>query len=330
MVHARPALLLATAYTSARTGHTASLGAILGEAEALLARGEVDAATTEAMRGEIDIFSLATLMAFEQDPPAALVVARRALDRIPPDRRLAFGFAQGCVGLALQATGETDAAVRWLTECVERDAERIDAGTIRVVQGLMFAHRQAGNFPQSEAVARELIVLSRRHELPVATGWGHLWLAWLAYEGDDLDLAIDHYLAVLADSRHAAFLCRFEAMVGLAIAYHGKGMEFEANNTAQRLREIVLGEDALEYLPTAAGLRGAPRAPARPDGRGDPLALRVGGRPRQSFPAYTRAPADDQGRRPARRGVRRQVSTWPGAPWRSCGRGRRRATTGRA
>ena len=37
-----------------------------------------------------------------------------------------------------------------------------------------------------------LLALAQRYDLPVATGWGHLWPAWLAYEADDLDVAIDH------------------------------------------------------------------------------------------------------------------------------------------
>ena len=120
--------------------------------------------------------------------------------------------------MGLQANGETEAAVGWLTACAARDAGQIDAGTLRVQQGLMFVHRQAGNFPQCEAAAHDLIALPRRHDLPAAPGWAHLYLAWQAYEGADLAAAIDHYLAVLADSRHAIFFCRFEAMVGLAIA----------------------------------------------------------------------------------------------------------------
>ena len=228
VIDQRPGLLLAAAYTCVRTGRTVPLRALLVEAEALLARGDVDGATAEAMRSEIALFPLATLLAIEQDPPAALAVARRALDRIPPDRRLAFGFAQACVGLALQANGETDAAVRWLTEIAEREAERIDAGTIRVLQFLMFTHRQAGNFHQCHVVANHLLALAQRYDLPVATGWGHLWLAWLAYEADDLDVAIDHYRAILEIQSQVHFLCRFEAMVGLAIAYQAKGMSFEA------------------------------------------------------------------------------------------------------
>lgn len=249
VVYARPALLLATAFTCYRTGHMASLRAVLGEVETLLARGELDAATTEAMRAEVDLLSLATLMPFDQDPAAALAVARRGLERISPERRLAHGIAQVGVGLGLQATGDTAAAVSWLTACAEGHAGRIDAATLRVLQGLLWVHRMAGNIPQCEAIAHDLIAVSRRHDLPLAPGWAHLYLAWQAYEADDLAAAIDHYLAVLAGARHAIFFCRFEAMLGLAIAYEGQGMVFEADHTMQRLREIVLGEDVLEHLP---------------------------------------------------------------------------------
>ena len=71
VVHARPALLLATAYTRMRTGHASSLPALLGEAETLLAHGNGNVAISDALRGELYILSLATLTAFDRDPPRA-------------------------------------------------------------------------------------------------------------------------------------------------------------------------------------------------------------------------------------------------------------------
>ncbi|HET6746459.1 MAG TPA: LuxR C-terminal-related transcriptional regulator [Candidatus Limnocylindria bacterium] len=266
VIHDRPALLLATAYVAFRSGRAVPMRTILAEVETLLARPGVDAVAAEAMRGEIDALTVAPILPIEQDPTGALALARRAIARVPPDRRLPYGFAQACVGLALQATGETNAAVRWLTDTAEREAERIDAGTIRVLQVLMWLHRQAGNIDQCVAAAQHLLALGQRHDLAVSTGWAHVWLAWIAYEADDLDAAIDHYLAILADHRRVHFTCHVDALTGLTLAYQGKGMHFEADNTLQRLREIILGTDALEYLPALhtfearlALLRGRPQ-----------------------------------------------------------------------
>jgi LuxR family maltose regulon positive regulatory protein len=249
VIHDRPPLLLATAYVAFCSGRVVPMQTILADVETLLARPGVDAAAADAMRGEIDALSLAPLLRIEQDPAGALALSRCVIARVPADRRLPYGFAQGGVGLALQATGETDAAVRWLTETAEREAERIDAGTIRVLQLLMWVHRQAGNIDQCADTAHHLLALGQQHDLPVATGWAHLWLAWIAYEADDLDVAIDHHLAILADHRRVHFTCHFDALTGLTLAYQGKGMRFEADHTLHRLREIILGADALEYLP---------------------------------------------------------------------------------
>src|SRR4051812_9480528 len=72
---------------------------------------------------------------------------------------------------------------------VERNEERIDAGSIRALGGLMFVHRQAGNFRACEVVARHILTLAERHGLPVAAGWALWMLGWLAYEHDELDKA---------------------------------------------------------------------------------------------------------------------------------------------
>ena len=99
VINQRPALLFAAAYVCVRTGRTVPLRAILMEAEALLARGDVDVATAEAMRAEISLFSLATILAIEQDPAAALVVARRALDRIPAGSAAGLRLCPGVCGI---------------------------------------------------------------------------------------------------------------------------------------------------------------------------------------------------------------------------------------
>ena len=88
----------------------------------------------------------------------------------------------------------------------------------------------------------------------------------------------------------------------------------------KRLREIVLGEDALEYLPTLQALRPASRScAARPPTQS---AGSAPGGEIDSRPLRPRAPADDQGGCPPCRRVCRVPHPKPEAPWMSCAPGR--------
>jgi hypothetical protein len=196
---------------------------------------------------------MVTLFASGRDRNATVEFARGAVARVPPRHRLAAGLANFGLGCALQAAGRTDEAVRFLTAIVEREEDRVDAGSIRALAGLVFVHRQAGNSRACEEVARHMAALAVRHDLPVAAGWARWMLGWLAYERDNLDAAFAHFSAIVADAQRVHLHCACEAMCGLALIYQARRNAVDAESTLRRLLEMILDANALEYLPVLRG-----------------------------------------------------------------------------
>ncbi|HEU5434587.1 MAG TPA: hypothetical protein VFU81_23135, partial [Thermomicrobiales bacterium] len=249
----RPGSTVARAWVAHLSGRAAPMRMHLAAAAALLADADGSDRQIATWRGEIDTLSLSTLLPIEQDPAAALRIAERAAGLIPAEHRFAAGLVSGYISFAMYALGRRDEAIRRLANQAEREAERIDAGSIRALLGLIFLHRQAGNFVQCAETSRHTLSLCERHDLPVTAGWARLFLGWIAYERDDLAAAIDRFDAIVGDYRRMHLSCVREAMFGLALAYQAQGREPEADDALRRLEDIIVGAAALEHLSAVQG-----------------------------------------------------------------------------
>ena len=165
-------MVIGRAWVAHLSGRAAPLQVHLAEAAALLAAD--DSIALSGWRGDVETLALGTLMPIEQNPEEALRRAERAASLTPPDHRFAAGLAHSYVNFAMQAMGRREEAIRRQTERAEREAERIDAGSIRALLGLMFMHRQAGNLDRCANVAAHTLTLCERHDLPVTAGWARL------------------------------------------------------------------------------------------------------------------------------------------------------------
>jgi LuxR family maltose regulon positive regulatory protein len=252
IVHGSPRLLLAKAWVSHFSGRSVPIRAMFAELDALLATLDNDRERS-AFAAERAALSVAANTSSGADRDGALAAARHAVDHVSPHHRLAAGLATFGLGCALHASGRTDEAIRFLTAAVEREEARVDAGSIRALGGLMFVHRQAGNMRACEQVSAHALTLAFRHGLPVAAGWARWKLGWLAYWRDDLDTAIAHFAAIVADARRVHLHCACEAMCGLALAWQARGMRAEAAEVMRDQMELILDANALEYLPLMRG-----------------------------------------------------------------------------
>lgn len=253
IVHRRPGLLLAKGWVSHFSGRSVPLRALMAELDDLLAGPDVEPDARAAFAAERDALSVAALFISGRDRNTVVDFARGAAERVSPNHRLAAGIANIGLACALHGEGRTDEALRFLTAVVEREEDRVDAGSTRALIGLMLVHRQAGNMPACEEVTRHLVTLSERHDLPVAAGWGRWMLGGLAYQRDDLDAAFAHFSAVVADAQRVHLHCAFEAMCGLALVHQARQEAAEAAWMLRRLLEMSLDANALEYLPLLRG-----------------------------------------------------------------------------
>ena len=253
VVSRSPPLLLAKGWVSHFSGRAVPITTMLAQLNALLATIDADATAIAAWEAERDTLRTAALALADRDPQEAVESARRAVAHVPSRHRLAEGLASFGLGCALQAAGRTDEAIRFLTHVAERSEDRIDAGSIRALGGLMFVHRQAGNRRACADVAQHVLTLAQRRDLPVAAGWARWILGWLAYDRDELEAATSHFTAIVADHHRVHLHTACEAMFGLTLAYQACGKTVEAAGTLRRLLEIILDANALEYLPLFRG-----------------------------------------------------------------------------
>ena len=281
IISSRPTLLLAKGWVSHFSGRSAPIRTMLSELNALLATLDADRAAIAALEAERDALCIGAILTADHDPQEAVAFARRAVEHVPAHHRLATGLATFGLGCALQAAGRTDEAIRWLTEVAERNEERIDAGSIRALGGLMFVHRQAGNIRACEAVARHILTLAERHSLPVATGWARWMLGWLAYERDELAIATEHFSAIVADSRRVHLHATCEAMFGLALVYHDAG---DARGSRQHAEPVAGDHFRLPTLSSICPYSAASRRAWR-SCRGSPGARSTGCRWRMASPS---------------------------------------------
>jgi LuxR family maltose regulon positive regulatory protein len=252
LINSQPRLLLARGWVAHLSGRAAPLRGILAALHALV-QGAGEWPFADALESEADILSLATLLPIEQGPDAALETIERALLHVPEDHRFALGLAHGYKGMALQALGQERKALQYLNELAARQAEQIDAGTIRALLGLIFIHRQAANLRECSEVARQTLTLTERNGLAVTAGWAHLFLGWIAYEEDALDPAMAHFSAIVSDHVRTHLSCVREAIFGMALVSHAQGESEAADAVLQHLTDIIIGASALEHLPVVHG-----------------------------------------------------------------------------
>jgi LuxR family maltose regulon positive regulatory protein len=253
LVEQSPTLLLARAWVSQLCGRLGSVRAMLTKARALLDELDADSITAATLAAECDVLELGQALITEEGPQTAARLCAAA-ERISPEHRLTKGLAYIACGSALHTIGQTTRAIRWLKAAGERDEERIDAGSIRALLGLVIVHRQAGDYQACAAVAEQMVALAQRHDLPVAAGWGRWALGWIAYEHNDLAAAIDQFSAIAADCRRNHLSCSCDAFFGLALAFQARSQFVEADRALQQATEMVLDVNALGFLPSIRGI----------------------------------------------------------------------------
>lgn len=249
IVRERPVLLLAKGWVSRLSGRSVPVRSILAQVADLLTAWPPGDPERERLLAECDVLNNVLFYTSDRDPVAELTRSREILARVSPTQRFPYGLAVYSHGCALQAAGWSDEAVRFLTDMAQRDEERIDAGTIRSLGGLMWVQRQAGNYLGCRDTASHALLLARRHDLPLAAGWCRWLLGWLAYRRDEIDEAAGHFSAVLADHERVHLHCACESAFGLALAQQAAGRAADADATVARLLDLILDANALEYLP---------------------------------------------------------------------------------
>ncbi len=206
LVERRPWLLMTKAWTLSSSWQLGALPRVLDQIEALLAgEGEGaqpadDLGDVPALRGQV-VTLRAQLAYLDNQPADALAYCRQALALVHKPWLYPRGEAMFYLCLSMQALGQGDAAEKLLLAEYEALAERTDAYAIRLLLALVFIHFQEGQLARASQAAQELFYQAQRSRLPVSQGWADYFLARIAYQWNQVDLAARHFSA-LVDKRY--------------------------------------------------------------------------------------------------------------------------------
>ena len=180
---------------------------------------------------------------------ASLESARSALEWTPPGQEFVASHALFFLALSNQASGHEDVALFELNKALREQSVHLN-DTARLVFAQAVVYLTAGKLQQVEQTARHLLRLAQQADLPLSQNWAHWFLGVVYYEWNNLDAAIYHFSAVIANRNPAHFWVVLDAMCGLALIYQAQGLTTQAQETARDLLELMQEQQNMHELLT--------------------------------------------------------------------------------
>jgi ATP/maltotriose-dependent transcriptional regulator MalT len=146
-----------------------------------------------------------------------------------------------------QASGQEEVALLELNNALkERSTHLNSTARLLFAQGVVYL--AVGKLPQLERTARHLLQVSRNAGLALSQHFAHWLLGVVYYEWNNLDAAVYHFSAVIANKHLAHLWAVQDAMCGLALAYQAQGLGTRAQGTARALLEWVQEQHNMPQL----------------------------------------------------------------------------------
>ncbi|HET8852943.1 MAG TPA: LuxR C-terminal-related transcriptional regulator, partial [Ktedonobacteraceae bacterium] len=180
---------------------------------------------------------------------ASLQSARSALEWTPPGQEFVASLALFFLALSNQASGHEDVALFELNKALREQSVHLN-GTARLLFAQAIVYLTAGKLQQVEQTARHLLRLAQQVDLALSQNWAHWFLGVVYYEWNNLDAALYHFSAVIANQNHAHFWVVLDAMCGLALIYQAQGLTTQAQETAHDLLELMQEQQNMHELLT--------------------------------------------------------------------------------
>ncbi len=250
-IQGSPLLLCARVWIVWARGQLTELPRLLTAAERLLANSDGRASDADNRQSRLQHALIAIGWSHFQyrtgQAQASLESARSALEWIPPGEEHVASHALPYLALSNQLTGQEDVALIELNNAL-RDPSTHRTSTARLLFAQALVYLAAGKLPQVEHTARHLLQIARDAELALSQNYAHWLLGVVHYERNNLDAAVYHFSAVLANQHFAHFWVVQDSLCGLAFAYQAQGLGKEAQETARALLAWVQGEHNMREL----------------------------------------------------------------------------------
>ena len=178
---------------------------------------------------------------------ASLESARSALQWLPSGEGYLVSEAMQYLSVSYQAAGQEERALVDLRQMLKAlPTQPIITARLLMAQG--FVYLAAGKLPQLEQTARHQVRLAQEADMALCLNWAHWFLGVVFDDWNNLEAAVDHFSAVIANRQRAHLWAVQGAMCGVALAYQAQGLDGQALETVDALLAWVLEQHNLPQL----------------------------------------------------------------------------------
>ncbi len=252
-------LLFARLWILQARGQLTELPRLLTAAEQLLATsgsgsGDPNVPQSRLLRALIAI-GWSQFQYFTGQAQASLERARSVREWLPSGEEYGASLALTFLAWSCQATGQEEAAIVALQQALRDHSSHVNS-TTRLLFAQGWVYLAAGKLPQLEHTARHLLQLAQKADLVLSQHFAHWLLGVVHYERNNLDAAIYHFSAVIANQHRAHLWVVLDAMRGLALTYQAQGLGKMAQETARALLDLVQEQHNMGELMPAYAFQG--------------------------------------------------------------------------
>ena len=250
-IQGSPGLLLARAWILQARGQLKDLPRLLTAAERLLGTSGSSASDADDPQSRLLHVLIAIFWGLYQfftgQAQASLQSAKSAQEWMPPGEEYVASHVIENLAWSYQATGQEDVALAQLQQAL-RELPARPTITARLLFAQVLVYLAMGKLQQVEHTARHLLRLAQEADLALSQNYAHWLLGAVYYEWNQLDAAVYHFSAVIANQHHAHFWVVRDAMCGLALAYQAQGLGSQTQETARSLLEWVQDQHNMPEL----------------------------------------------------------------------------------
>ena len=253
-IQGSPWLLVAKAWVLQARGQLKDLPRLLTTAELLLVSSDSSVIDLNDPQRRLLQAMIAILWShiqyFTGQVQASLESTRSALEMLQQGNEYVASFAVMFLAWSRQAVGQENAALATLNDALKGRSTHLNS-TARLLFAQAWVYLVAGKLHQVEHTARHLLQVAQEGNGALSQNFAHWFLGVVYYEWNNLDAAIYHFSAVIANQHQAHFWMVQDAMRGLAMAYQAQGLHAQAQEAVNTLLESVQGQHNMDDLLTA-------------------------------------------------------------------------------
>jgi LuxR family maltose regulon positive regulatory protein len=249
-IRQRPELLLVKAWDHSFRWELEKVLQSAEQAEALLDKFDYSD-YTQILRGQIAMMK-GQIFYHANQPERVIPYCRESLALLPKQWHYARGGAAVYLGLCLYATGQVDAAERFLSGEYESASDKINGYSLRLLLGMTINYLQAGKYENAARLARTMLQQAEDGKLAVIEGWGHYLLGFIHYEWNELELAARHFVQVVDLFYRLQWATARNGIIGLGQTYLALDQGANSLETIDRLSQIDITYRGQEQTDTTS------------------------------------------------------------------------------